>query len=253
MKSFIKRHYLSSFYITTFIFSFFLLTLHFVFKTVGNYSVSFTQLAPTFAVVFIAFVLKDKRILYEIKSRLSLQGSSVKWLIPSMILPAICIVTISLVMTLLKIKYIPWSGNALFYILNIVAIMIGCTAEEIGWRGFLLPGLQEKHSLFISSIIVGFLWGIWHLNFTGGILGFILYTITIIEMSILMAWIFSKTKGSLLPMILWHFVFNLLSHVLLWERFNIHLFIVESIVFGIVCLVIVLSNTKVFLNKSKLN
>lgn len=241
-------HYISSFYITTFIFSFLLLTLHFVFKSVGNYSVSFTQLSPAFAVVFIALVLKDKTIFYEIKSRLCLKSPRIKWLIPAILIPAICIVASSLVMSLLKVKFMSWNGTPLFYILNIAAMLVGCVAEEIGWRGFLLPCLQKKHSLLVSSIIVGTLWGVWHLNFTGGILGFVLYTITIIEMSVLMAWLFSKTKGSLFPMIIWHFVFNLLSHVLLWERFNVNLFIVESIIFGIVCLIMVMSNKKIFFN-----
>jgi len=79
-----------------------------------------------------------------------------------------------------KIDYVPWKGNMLFYLLSFVAIVIGSAAEEIGWRGFLLPNLQKKHTAFVSSIIVGILWGVWHLNFTGGILGFVLYTVTII-------------------------------------------------------------------------
>ena len=250
MKNFIKIHYLSSFYITTLIFSFLLLTLHFIFRSVGNYSVSFTQLSPAFAVVFIALISKDKTILSAIKNHLSFKGFNVKWIIPAILIPTICIVVSSLVMSLFKIKFVSWTGSAFFYSSNVVAMLVGCFAEEIGWRGFLLPRLQEKHSLFVSSIIVGVLWGVWHLNFTGGILGFVLYTITIIEMSVLMAWLFSKTKGSLLPMIIWHFVYNLLSHVLLWERFNIHLFIVESIVFGVVALIIVMSNQKIFFNKT---
>ena len=250
MKKFIKLHYLSSFYITTLIFSLLLLTLHFVFKSVGNYSVSFTQLSPAFAVVFIAFISKDKTKLSGIKNQLLLKGFNIKWAIPAILIPAICIFSSSLVLSLLKIQFVSWTGSVLFYSLNVVAMLVGCFAEEIGWRGFLLPRLQEKHSLFVSSIIVGVLWGVWHLNFTGGILGFVLYTATIIEMSVLMAWLFSKTKGSLLPMIIWHFVYNLLSHVLLWERFNIHLFIVESIVFGIVALTIVISNQKIFFNKT---
>jgi membrane protease YdiL (CAAX protease family) len=222
--------------------------LHFVFKSVGNYSVSFTQFAPAFAVGFIAILLKDKRILYEIKNRLYLQGSSVKWLIPSIIIPVLCIVDSSLVMSTLNITYVSWDGNVLFYILNIAAMLIGCCAEEIGWRGFLLPHLQKKHSPFSSSIIVGILWGAWHLNFTGGLFGFILYTITIIEMSVLMTWLFNRTKGNLFLMTMWHFMFNLSSHIFLWERFSIYLFIVESIVFGVACLIIVIASRKDFFN-----
>jgi CAAX amino terminal protease family. len=238
MKKIIEKYYLSSFYIITFIFAIPLLMLHFIFQSVGKYSVSFTQLSPAFAVVFISIILKDRTDLRYIKSRLHFDLSIVKWVIPVIAIPGICIAVSGFIMSYYKISYIPWQGNPLFYILNTTAILAGCAAEEIGWRGFLLPNFQKKYSPFISSIIVGVLWGIWHLNFTGGTLGFILYTITIIEMSILMTWVFNKTNGNLLLMIVWHFIFNLASHILLWERFNISLFIVESIVFGILCTVI---------------
>jgi membrane protease YdiL (CAAX protease family) len=246
MKKIIHKHSLISFFALTLIISFFLLTLHFVFRSVGDYSVSFTQLAPAVAVVFISIILKDKAIGNKIKSQLWFPSGSMKMVIPAIFVPAVCIVATSFVLSFFKITYISWNGTILFYIVNSVAILVGCSAEEIGWRGFLLPRLQEKYSSFVSSIIVGVLWGIWHLNFTGGLLGFIFYTITIIEMSVLMTWLYNKSNGNLVVMIIWHFMFNLFSHLFLWERFTINLFIVESIVFGFVCFVIVISNRKAF-------
>ena len=246
MNKIIKKHYAGSFYIITFVLSFLLLTLHFVFKSVGNYSVSFTQLAPAMAVVLVAFISKDQRILPSIKSNLHWGRSNITWLIAAIVIPAICIMTSSFVMSMLKITYVPWAGDGLFYILNITAMLVGCFAEEIGWRGFLLPQLLKKYSPFVSSIIVGALWGIWHLNFTGGILGFVLYTITIIEMSILMTWLYGKTDRNLFLMGIWHFTYNLFSHIFLWERFNVNLFIIQSIVFGIICVFVVALNNRDF-------
>ncbi len=34
--------------------------------------------------------------------------------------------------------------------------------EEIGWRGYALPKLQEKYNAFYSSIVVSVFWAIWH-------------------------------------------------------------------------------------------
>lgn len=91
---------------------------------------------------------------------------------------------------------------------------------------------------------MGVLWGIWHLNFTGGVLGFILYTVTIVEMSVLMTWLYNKSNGNLFLMISWHFMFNVTSHIFLWDRFNIYLFITESIVFGLMTLFILIADKK---------
>jgi len=238
MKKLIQKYYLSSFYIITFIFSMILLTLHFTFKEIGQYSVSFTQFAPALAVLFVALILKDKSILLEIKKRFSIDSSMVKWIIPVLAIPSLSIAISSLVLSLFNFKLIKWEGDPRFYLLSSIAILLGCIAEEIGWRGFLLHHLQKRYTPFLSSLIVGVLWGVWHLNFMDGILGFIIYTITIIEMSVLMTWVFNKTNENLWLMILWHFIFNLTSHLLLWERFNLRLYVVEASVFGVIILVL---------------
>lgn len=115
-----------------------------------------------------------------------INSTVLKWLLPAIVIPSVCILISSFIMSYLEVDYVAWSGDPLFYALNALAILIGCAAEEIGWRGFLLPNLQKKYRPFVSSLIVGALCVIWHLNFTGGLLGFILYTVTIIEMSVLM-------------------------------------------------------------------
>lgn len=250
MEKIIRKYYLRSFYIITFIFSILLFTLHFVFQSAAKYSISFTQLSPAIAVVFISLILKDKTSINDIKNHFYINKIVVKWMIPAIAIPGICIVVSSFIMTYYKIDYISWKGDMLFYILNFVAILIGSAAEEIGWRGFLLPNLQKKYTPFISSIIVGILWGVWHLNFTGGIWGFILYTVTIIEMSILMSWVYNKSNGNILLMIVWHLIINLTSHIFLWGRFSLHLFIVESIVFGILCLLILIIERNTYFFKS---
>ena len=36
-------------------------------------------------------------------------------------------------------------------------------AEEPGWRDFALPRLQRRFSPIIAALILGPLWGVWHL------------------------------------------------------------------------------------------
>lgn len=39
----------------------------------------------------------------------------------------------------------------------------GPLGEEIGWRGFALPELMKRHTPFVASLILGFVWTFWHL------------------------------------------------------------------------------------------
>ncbi len=38
-----------------------------------------------------------------------------------------------------------------------------CRHDEPGWRGFALPRLQPQHDLLVGILILGILWGFWHL------------------------------------------------------------------------------------------
>ncbi|HEX2517124.1 MAG TPA: type II CAAX endopeptidase family protein, partial [Chloroflexota bacterium] len=45
----------------------------------------------------------------------------------------------------------------------IILTIFAGMGEEFGWRGFALPRLQARHTALVSSLIIGVLWGIWHI------------------------------------------------------------------------------------------
>ena len=104
------------------------------------------------------------------------------------------------------------------------AIVAGPVSEEFGWRGYALPRLQVDRTALRSAVSVGVLWGFWHtgpdfwrLLFEGNVRAF-LYPIAItmgtIPLSVLFAWMFNQTGGSLLPPMLFHASFNSTVYVL---------------------------------------
>jgi membrane protease YdiL (CAAX protease family) len=82
--------------------------------------------------------------------------------------------------------------------------------EEIGWRGYALPRLQTIQGNLRGSILLGILWGIWHLPLwmTKGnaMQGKILLwpLLELIATSVLFTWVYNNTKGSLLLALLFH-------------------------------------------------
>lgn len=87
--------------------------------------------------------------------------------------------------------------------------------EEWGWRGYALDRLQAKWNAFMSSLVLGVIWGAWHLPlfFISGtiqsqtpIWGFM---ILILCGTILFTWIYNNTGGSILAAMLFHTMNNL--------------------------------------------
>jgi membrane protease YdiL (CAAX protease family) len=95
-----------------------------------------------------------------------------------------------------------------------VLFLGGALGEEPGWRGFALPRLQSLHGPLVGSLILGPLWGLWHLplfwtpwnELTA--LNVVVYVLSTTSLAIMYTWAFNNTKGSLLIAILIHAAFN---------------------------------------------
>jgi len=102
----------------------------------------------------------------------------------------------------------PWTFLPFIFLQN---LLIGSAmGEEIGWRGFALPRLQARTSAFSASLILGVLWGIWHLPLyltEGHPLSEVFFVWTLLGIvadAVLFTWIFNNTEGSLLVVLLFH-------------------------------------------------
>jgi membrane protease YdiL (CAAX protease family) len=115
-----------------------------------------------------------------------------------------------------------WPVVALDVLLTFLYLLIGGGGlEEPGWRGLLLPRLQERYSPLRSSLILAVFWTLWHVPFfwwlagdvQGGVLGVIVGLIVyflsdIAPTAILLTAIFNRTGGSLPIVILLHASIN---------------------------------------------
>ena len=86
--------------------------------------------------------------------------------------------------------------------------------EELGWRGVALPLLQRRFAPLWSSLILGGIWGLWHLPafFLSGspqsAWSFGPYFIGVLAITVILTPMFNAARGSLLIAALFHFQMN---------------------------------------------
>lgn len=86
--------------------------------------------------------------------------------------------------------------------------------EELGWRGYALPRLAAFIGLGNASVLLGVVWALWHLPLfvmqgTGSTgQSFPLYLLHVTALSVAMAWLYWKARGSLLLVMIMHSAVN---------------------------------------------
>lgn len=92
--------------------------------------------------------------------------------------------------------------------------------EEVGWRGFALPHLQKRYTALVATLIVGALWGLWHLPlffWKGNPMShhpFGPWFVSTAAAAFIYTWLYNGAEGSLLPAALFHIVLNTFGAVM---------------------------------------
>ena len=84
--------------------------------------------------------------------------------------------------------------------LLISTIIIVGLFEEVGWRGFALPRLQRRHDALWAALVLGVIWGPWHLPeliSDSGQRPPLQFFVWVLAQSVILAWLYNSTNGSL--------------------------------------------------------
>jgi hypothetical protein len=174
--------------------------------------------APTIAALFVVAWIYGPRGMKFFLARLLRWNVGIWWYVGLIILFVGMDLSVRLVSILMgghapAIGYTPAMAVPLA-LLTLVATT-GPLGEELGWRGMALPLLQRRYSALAASLILGFIWGVWHIPaflFSGNpqsIYSFPLYFVYLLCGTILMTTVYNATGGSLPLMIIVHGLFNL--------------------------------------------
>jgi uncharacterized protein len=112
-------------------------------------------------------------------------------------------------------RWPPFGDSPLLLMIGGIALSTWTQAgEEVGWRGYALAHVAQRTSLGTASLIVGVIWAFWHLPLfviaaTGSTgQSFPIYLLHVTALSVAMTWLYWKSGGSLLLVMLMHAAVN---------------------------------------------
>jgi membrane protease YdiL (CAAX protease family) len=244
MNSFVRRNPIFNFFVITFIFSWSGIGI-FAFKT--GMPASSQQFEQTWQIAFLPYLFgpaiigllfigltSGKEGFQNLKSRFLKWKINIGWYIFAVLTLPFLVSVILLVFSTISSDYIPdiitthdRTGLILQGIL--VGFFGGGLLEETGWTGFAAPKLSVRYGVFKTGLILGCLWGLWHvlpvfwgcgdeagnINWPVFLPGLFFYFSGTLAYRVLLVWVHDRT-GSLVPVMLMHmsltaslfFIFN---------------------------------------------
>jgi membrane protease YdiL (CAAX protease family) len=179
---------------------------------------------PSVAGILLTGITNGKTGFRELRSRFLTWRVGVRWYLAALLAGPLALLVTLLALSLTSPVYLPGifaSDHKVPLLLS--GIIGGVTVgifEELGWTGFAVPRLKPRYSIFTTGLIVGVLWGAWHIvsndiwgsGTHSGTLspalfitlnGLIFLVGQLPAFRVLMVWVYDRT-GSLLVAMLMH-------------------------------------------------
>ncbi len=181
---------------------------------------------PAFAAIILTAILDGREALQRLLKRVFAWRFHPLLYLAALTLPIIGTLLLIVLYALIKgepgtLEMIgPWLANLArtspVLLMTLLLGWIVVTGEEIGWRGYLLPRLRTQYSDLAASLIVGLVWGLWHLPELWPLkagrdpITLPLFLADIVIISVLYTWLHANSRGSILLVSLFHGVYDLL-------------------------------------------
>lgn len=187
---------------------------------VAGIGIELTAYAPLLAALLVVAISRERRGIRRLVSPVVRWRFGIRWYIAALVgFPIVFLladVIRAAVRAPLPVAWVSVPAPATIAFL-IGALIAGSFGEEVGWRGFGQRRLQLRHNALTAAVVVGVVWGLWHLwpvVAPGGLDGTTwsdasLTIVRLIAMSVVFAWMFNSTQGSLLAVMLAHAGYNL--------------------------------------------
>jgi membrane protease YdiL (CAAX protease family) len=158
-------------------------------------------LGPPLASIILTFCSGGRSALRDLGSRMGKLRVQPAWYLCLLIPPILVTAVLFSLKTLVSPMYAP---NR--FLMGIGFGVVAGFLEEIGWMGFAFPRMAVRHGELRAAIILGLLWGLWHLPAIDHLgaasphgrywfLYFLAFTFAMTAMRVLIAWLYTNTSS----------------------------------------------------------
>ncbi|MBE0682606.1 MAG: CPBP family intramembrane metalloprotease [Anaerolineales bacterium] len=176
---------------------------------------------PTLAAVIVTGMTKGKEGIRALFRKLLIAKVGLRWYVLAIFgYAAVCAGAIGLsnLFSEASIPFLsenfPKFSNPVEMVLSVAVMFLAISlvnGEELAWRGFALPRLQSKFNALTSSIILGVVWGLFHLPLFFTLTGssqagasFLDFLLSTVSLTVIFTWMYNHTRGSVLLAYLLH-------------------------------------------------
>ena len=129
--------------------------------------VAFSLMAgPSVAGPLLAGLVSGRAGLRDLLARLLRWRVSARWYAIAILTISLLVAAVFFALSRLSSEFLPpivtADDKASLLLLAIAAGLSGGFLEELGWTGFAIPRLKQRHGVFATGLIAGVLWGAWH-------------------------------------------------------------------------------------------
>lgn len=158
-------------------------------------------LGPTLVGIVLTWLTDGKGGLKDLFSRMRRVHVPARWYGALLIPPALVLTVLVGLRTLVSPIFAPNT-----FLIGLGFGLVAGFCEEIGWMGYAFPKIRLKHSALGSAVLLGLLWGAWHLpviDYLGTATPhgsywlpfFLAFTALMTAMRVLIAWIYANTRS----------------------------------------------------------
>jgi uncharacterized protein len=247
IKALIKRHPLLSYFALTFAITWGLFVLAVggpggipatkeEFTTMPLLAILAALLGPSVSGILLTGLVYGREGFRNLFTRMRRWRVGARWYAVALLTAPLVSTAVLIPLSLISPVFLPGifasEAKVSFVLMGIVVGLIVGIFEELGWTGFAVPTLLKlRYGVLSTGLIVGVLWGAWHLLFndiwasvatSGGLspalfavgVGLVLLVGQLPAYRVLMVWVYERSGGSLLLAILMHASYSASTFIL---------------------------------------